>query len=61
MVTQKGENTCVVGIRGNFDDAQSGVKKIFTDPAEKEKLAAAGYQFSRDFSVPQKMRRRTFR
>ena len=51
MVTQKGENTCVVGIRGNFDDAQSGVKKIFTDPAEKEKLAAAGYQFSSANSI----------
>ena len=32
MVTQKGDNTCVVGIRGNFDDAQSEVKKIFGDP-----------------------------
>ena len=51
MVTLKGEITCVVGIRGNFDDAQSGVKKIFTDPAEKEKLAAAGYQFSSANSI----------
>lgn len=51
MVTQKGDNTCVIGIRGNFDDAQSGVKKIFTDPAEKEKLAAAGYQFSSANSI----------
>ena len=31
MVTQKGDNTYVVGIHGNFDDAQSGVKKIFND------------------------------
>ncbi len=37
MVTQKGDNTCVIGIEGNFDDAQTGVKKIFTDT----KLAAA--------------------
>lgn len=51
MVTQQGDNTCVIGIRGNFDDAQSGVKKIFTDPAEKEKLAAAGYQFSSANSI----------
>lgn len=51
MVTQKGDNTCVIGIRGNFDDAQSGVKKIFTDPKEKEKLAAAGYQFSSANSI----------
>ena len=51
MVTQKGANTCVIGIRGNFDDAQTGVKKIFTDPAEKEKLAAAGFQFSSANSI----------
>ena len=51
MVTQKGDNTCVIGIRGNFDDAQSGVKKIFTDPKEKEKLAVAGYQFSSANSI----------
>ena len=31
MVTQKGENTAVVAIHGNFDDAQTGVKKIFGD------------------------------
>ena len=31
MVTQKGENTYVVGITGNFDDAQTGVKKMFND------------------------------
>ena len=29
MVTQKGKNTCVIGIRGNFDDAQSGVEAYF--------------------------------
>ena len=51
MVTQKGANTCVIGIRGNFDDAQTGVKKIFTDPSEKEKLAAAGFQFSSANSI----------
>ena len=33
MVTQKGKNTCVIGIHGNFDDAQSGVKSIFDDEA----------------------------
>ena len=38
MVTQKGANTFVVGIHGNFDDAQSEVKKIFTDEEIKEKL-----------------------
>ena len=51
MVTQTGDNTCVIGIRGNFDDAQTGVKKIFTDPAVKEKLAQHGYQFSSANSI----------
>ncbi len=51
MVTQKGDNTCVIGIRGNFDDAQNGVKKIFTDEKMKADLAAAGYQFSSANSI----------
>ena len=51
MVTQKGDNTCVIGIRGNFDDAQSGVKKIFTDQAVKQRLARNGYQFSSANSI----------
>ena len=46
MVTQKGDNTFVVGIRGNFDDAQSGVKAIFGDTVFKEELAEKGYRFS---------------
>ena len=37
MVTQKGDNTFVVGIHGNFDQAQTGVKKMFGD----DELAAA--------------------
>ncbi len=32
MVTQEGKNVAVCAIRGNFDDAQTGVKQIFTDP-----------------------------
>lgn len=51
MVTQKGDNTFVVGIRGNFDDAQSGVKAIFGDTALKEELAEEGYQFSSANSI----------
>lgn len=51
MVTQKGSNTYVVSIRGNFDDAQAGVKKIFGDEKMKEELAAAGYQFSSANSI----------
>ncbi|NMB27043.1 MAG: threonine synthase [Tissierellia bacterium] len=31
MITQEGDNTFVVGINGNFDDAQKGVKDIFND------------------------------
>lgn len=51
MLTQKGDNTCVVGITGNFDDAQNGVKAIFNDKAMAEKMAAAGYQFSSANSI----------
>ena len=51
MVTQKGANTMVVGIRGNFDDAQSGVKKIFSDPQLREEMKKAGYQFSSANSI----------
>lgn len=51
MVTQKGKNTHVVAIYGNFDDAQTGVKKIFNDSEMKAELAEAGYQFSSANSI----------
>ena len=51
MLTQKGENTSVVGISGNFDDAQSGVKKIFGDKEFEKELAARGYQLSSANSI----------
>ncbi|HIZ44480.1 MAG TPA: threonine synthase [Firmicutes bacterium] len=51
MVTQKGENTFVVGIHGNFDDAQSGVKAMFGDRKLAEELAGRGYQFSSANSI----------
>lgn len=51
MITQEGENTCVIGISGNFDDAQTGVKKMFTNPILKERLAANGYRFSSANSI----------
>lgn len=51
MVTQKGDNTFVVGIHGNFDDAQTGVKKMFGDAALAKELDAAGYQFSSANSI----------
>lgn len=38
MVTQKGDNTAVVAIHGNFDQAQSGVKAMFEDKEMKEKM-----------------------
>ena len=51
MVTQKGGNTYVVGIRGNFDDAQTGVKKLFGDKELKREMEAAGIQFSSANSI----------
>lgn len=51
MMTQKGENTFVVAIRGNFDDAQTGVKKMFSDEELSRKLDQAGYQFSSANSI----------
>jgi len=51
MVTQKGANTLVVGIHGNFDDAQTGVKKLFSDKALAEEMAGKGFQFSSANSI----------
>ncbi len=51
MVTQKGDNTCVIGIEGNFDDAQTGVKKLFTDPELKKIMDEKGFQFSSANSI----------
>ena len=51
MVTQKGDNTYVVGIRGNFDDAQTGVKHLFADKELAERMSQGGYQFSSANSI----------
>ena len=51
MVTQKGDNTFVVGITGNFDDAQTGVKNMFSDVELNEYLGTKGYQFSSANSI----------
>lgn len=51
MLTQKGANTHVVGIHGNFDQAQSAVKAMFNDKALAETMDAAGYQFSSANSI----------
>lgn len=51
MMTQEGENVGVVGIQGNFDDAQSGVKTIFTDKTVAEELEQKGYLLSSANSI----------
>ncbi len=51
MTTQEGENVSVCAINGNFDDAQNGVKAIFTDPAVAEKLDEHGMMFSSANSI----------
>ena len=51
MVTQKGDNTMVVGIKGNFDDCQTGVKNIFGDKELAKELDAKGFQFSSANSI----------
>ncbi len=51
MVTQKGANTLVVGIHGNFDDAQTGVKKLFSDRELARELDGKGFQFSSANSI----------
>ena len=51
MVTQKGENTFVVGIHGNFDQAQSGVKAIFGNKELAKELEEKGFQFSSANSI----------
>lgn len=51
MLTQKGANTHVVGIHGNFDQAQSAVKKMFNDKDLEKVMDDAGYQFSSANSI----------
>ena len=51
MITQEGANTHVFAIEGNFDDAQTGVKKIFNDDAFAEKLAGLGCKLSSANSI----------
>ena len=51
MVTQKGSNTAVVAIHGNFDNAQSGVKAMFENKELEKELNEAGYQFSSANSI----------
>lgn len=51
MVTTGGENTYVAGIKGNFDDAQTAVKRIFTDDEVRAKLKEGGYVMSSANSI----------
>ena len=51
MQTTTGSNTHVVGIKGNFDDAQTGVKRIFTDPDYIARFKEMGYSLSSANSI----------
>lgn len=51
MLTQVGDNTMVVGVHGNFDDTQSGVKAIMGDPEIKAYLDERGFNFSSANSI----------
>ncbi len=51
MATQKGSNVNICAIKGNFDDAQTGVKNIFSDKAAAEYLDGKGYFFSSANSI----------
>ncbi len=51
MITQEGDNVSVCAIKGNFDDAQSGVKKIFSDTSYKELLADNHFKLSSANSI----------
>jgi len=51
MTTQVGENVCVCAVNGNFDDAQTGVKKIFADTEISQKLAKSNIVLSSANSI----------
>lgn len=51
MITQQGKNVHAIGVRGNFDDTQSGVKEIFGDTLINEKLDLGGFKFSSANSI----------
>ncbi len=51
MLTERGGNTAVVGVRGNFDDAQNGVKTMFADRELGARMNAAGFRFSSANSI----------
>jgi len=51
MVTQRGGNTRVIAVKGNFDDAQTGVKRIFSDPEAAKAFDARGFVLSSANSI----------
>ena len=51
MATQSGANVDICAVKGNFDDAQTGVKKIFTNNDYKKELSSRGYTFSSANSI----------
>ena len=51
MTTQEGSNVGVCAVYGNFDDAQSGVKRLFSDEALREELNKRGFYFSSANSI----------
>ena len=51
MVTQEGANVGVCSVVGNFDDAQTGVKRLFSDEKLREQLARRGYFLSSANSI----------
>ncbi|HHW31643.1 MAG TPA: threonine synthase [Clostridiaceae bacterium] len=51
MVTQEGNNVWSVAVEGNFDDAQSGVKKIFADKELEKRMSEGGHVFSSANSI----------
>jgi threonine synthase len=51
MVTQRGKNVGVCAVRGNFDDAQNGVKRIFGEGALNARLESAGFRLSSANSI----------
>ena len=51
MQTQEGENVGVCAVEGNFDDAQTGVKRLFSDEGLREELAERGWMLSSANSI----------
>ena len=51
MITQRGDNTWVIGVEGNFDDCQSGVKAVFADEELAKRMEKAGLAFSSANSI----------